>query len=208
MRQILAPGPGSAPSDVLDRGDVEQILRQMADAILTLRWPAEERATPPRPWLIGIYRGGLEVARELADVIALSEGWRPLVGTVDITLYRDDTWLKGPHAMGAQTQLPGDPTGQRIILVDDVLKTGRTVRAALNELVDYGRPEAVRLAVLVDRGGRELPIAADVIGQQLEVPANCSLELNYGPDGRISGARVEARTGAPASGAPRVEKPA
>jgi pyrimidine operon attenuation protein/uracil phosphoribosyltransferase len=188
MRQLLSAG------QVLDRGDLQQILRTMADAILALTWPSGE--SEHKPWLIGVHRGGAQVAKELSDVIALSEGWRPPLGTIDITLYRDDAWLKGPQALpirtvGAATDLPGDPTGRRIVLVDDVLHTGRTIRAALNELVDYGRPEAVRLAVLVDRGGRELPIAADVVGQTLAVARGQSLELQYGPDGRMSGARVE-----------------
>lgn len=192
MRQLLSEGR------LLDRGDVQQILRGMVDAILALQWPADPLpGVTRRPWLVGVHRGGVQVAKELADVIALSEGWRPPIGTIDITLYRDDTWFKAPklvegiRPIGAQTELPGDPTGERIVLVDDVLHTGRTVRAALNELVDYGRPEAVRLAVLVDRGGRELPIAADVVGQRIEVPYGDSLELDYAPDGRIAGARLE-----------------
>jgi pyrimidine operon attenuation protein/uracil phosphoribosyltransferase len=190
MRQLLTAG------QILDRGDLQQILRTMADAILALTWPSGDAAR--RPWLVGVHRGGAQVAKELCDVIALSEGWRPPLGTIDITLYRDDAWLKGPQGLpirtvGAATDLPGDPTGQRIVLVDDVLNTGRTIRAALNELVDYGRPEAVRLAVLVDRGGRELPIAADVVGQALDVEHGRTLELEYGPDGRMSGARVETR---------------
>ena len=192
MRELLNDGR------LLDRGDVQQILRGMVDAILALHWPADPLpGAAGRPWLVGVHRGGLQVARELADVIALSEGWRPPVGTIDITLYRDDTWFKSPRlsdgirSIGAQTELPGDPTGQRIVLVDDVLHTGRTVRAALNELVDYGRPEAVRLAVLVDRGGRELPIAADVVGQHIEVARGETLELDYAADGRIAGARLE-----------------
>lgn len=188
MRAVLSPG------QVLDRGDLQQILRTMADAILGLTWPSG--AADVRPWLVGVHRGGAQVARELCEVIALSEGWRPPLGTIDITMYRDDAWLKGATTprirspLGA-TDLPGDPTGQRIVLVDDVLHTGRTIRAALNELVDFGRPEAVRLAVLVDRGGRELPIAADVVGQVLDVAPGRTLELDYGQDGRMTGARLE-----------------
>lgn len=174
---------------LLDHGDVLQLERALLDGILGLAWPRPGQA---RPWLVGIHRGGAHLARELADAIALSEGWRPPVGTIDVTLHRDDTFLQRPQLAEARTDLPGDPTGQRIVLVDDVLHTGRTVRAALNELLDFGRPEAVRLAVLVDRGGRELPVAADVVGQVCDVPAGSRIELVYGNDGRIHGAEVRA----------------
>jgi len=176
---------------LLDRGDIQQVLRQMADAMLALAWPEDDRlpaAQRPKPWLVGIHRGGVPVARELADIIAFSEGWRPLVGTIDVTMYRDDTWMKGPHAVEGRTELPGDPTGQRVILIDDVLNTGRTIRAALNVLVDFGRPEAVRLGVLVDRGGRELPVAADVIGQSLAIARRESVQLEC--DAQSCAARV------------------
>jgi pyrimidine operon attenuation protein/uracil phosphoribosyltransferase len=172
---------------LLDHGDVLQLERALIDGILALAWPKQGEALP---WLVGIHRGGAQLARELADAIALSEGWRPPVGTIDITLHRDDTFLQRPQLTGARTDLPGDPTGQRIVLIDDVLHTGRTVRAALEELLDFGRPEAVRLAVLVDRGGRELPVAANVVGQTIDVAADATLELVYGPEGRIHGAQV------------------
>lgn len=197
MRQAV-----TATRPLLDRGDLRQVVRQMADAVLALKWPRDAvqappdlplHRQPPRPWLIGIHRGGVQVARELADAIELSEGWRPATGTLDITLYRDDTWLKGPVAVEAETELPGDPTGQRIVLCDDVLYTGRTVRAALSVLLDFGRPEAVRLAVLVDRGGRELPVAADVCGHKLDAPPSDSVELGYDAQGRIADVHFESR---------------
>ena len=177
MQELLTARGGRV---LLDRSDIQQVLRQMADAILALSWPDDDHlpeAERPRPWLIGIHRGGVPVAEELADILSLSEGWRPLVGSIDVTMYRDDTWLKGPAASEGRTNLPGDPTGQRVVLIDDVLHTGRTIRAALNVLVDFGRPEAVRLGVLVDRGERELPIAADVVGQAIQVARNESVQL-------------------------------
>ena len=186
MQELLTP---RASRVLLDRSDIQQVLRQMADAILALAWPNDdslEEAQRPKPWLVGIHRGGLPVAEELADIIALSEGWRPLVGAIDVTMYRDDTWLKGPHAVEGRTELPGDPTGQRVVLIDDVLNTGRTIRAALNVLVDFGRPEAVRLGVLVDRGGRELPVAADVIGQALALPRSDSVQLECDAKGGVA----------------------
>ncbi|MSP91306.1 MAG: bifunctional pyr operon transcriptional regulator/uracil phosphoribosyltransferase PyrR [Myxococcales bacterium] len=168
----------------------------MADAITVLAWPRDGVLAPdarPRPWLVGIHRGGVHVARELADVIALSEGWRPLLGSIDVSFYRDDVWLRGPRATDRGTDLPGDPTGQRIVLVDDVLFTGRTTRAALNVLMDFGRPEAVRLCVLIERGGRELPLAADFAGAHADVGPADSVELHYDADGRIGRVGVEAR---------------
>lgn len=189
MREVVTAG-----RVLLDRADIQQVLRHMADEIVAMEWPADARipaAQRPKPWLVGIHRGGVQVARELADVIALGEGWRPEIGVLDPTLYRDDTWLKGPHAVEAETRLPGDVAGQRVVLVDDVLYTGRTVRAALSVLLDFGRPEAVRLAVLVDRGGRELPVQADVVGHRAQAQPGESFELRYADSGRMAQVVVE-----------------
>lgn len=205
MRQVVGDGANSpadgAPRILLDRADIQVLFRQMADSILTLAWPRDKARSragaaagaqqAPALWLVGIHRGGVQVAKELADAIALSEGWRPLLGGLDITLYRDDAWLRGPQAVETDTQLPGDPTGQRIVLVDDVLFTGRTTRAALSVLLDFGRPEAVRLAVLLDRDGRELPIAPDVVGQVIEIDPRDSLELRYDSIGRVASVVIE-----------------
>jgi pyrimidine operon attenuation protein/uracil phosphoribosyltransferase len=186
VRPVLTPqGPARA---LLARSELPLIIRQLADAVVAIEWP-RDNALPashrPRPWLVGIHTGGVAVARELADAIALSEGWRPELGQLDPALYRDDLWLKGPQAVERTTELPGDVAGRRIVLVDDVLATGRTVRAALNVLMDFGRPEAVRLAVLVDRGGRELPIGPDVAGCTAVVASDDSVELAYDGAGRI-----------------------
>ena len=198
MRPLLKP---DGPDRVLvGRNEVPVLLRQMADAIGALTWPRDDElalAERPRPWLIGIHRGGVHVARELANVLALSEGWRPLVGSIDVSFYRDDVWLRGPRATDRGTDLPGDPTGQRVVLIDDVLFTGRTTRAALNVLMDFGRPEAVRLCVLIDRGGRELPLAADFAAARADVGPADSVELHYDPDGRIGKVGVEARPARP-----------
>ena len=129
--------------------------------------------------------GGVEIARELATVLAVGNKQPPPVGVLDPTLYRDDAWQKGPLAVEARTQLPGDIEGRRILLVDDVLYTGRTVRAALNVLMDFGRPAAVKLAVLLDRGGRELPVHAEVVGQQIVVAAQARVRLRYDASGRV-----------------------
>jgi pyrimidine operon attenuation protein/uracil phosphoribosyltransferase len=117
--------------------------------------------------LIGIQRRGVVLARRLADAIAESESVRVPVGALDISLYRDDLSEVATYPIVRPTELPFDVTGRTVVLVDDVLFTGRTVRAAMDALTDFGRPRAIRLAVLVDRGHRELPIRADHVGRNL-----------------------------------------
>jgi pyrimidine operon attenuation protein/uracil phosphoribosyltransferase len=189
MRQLLTAADLPADARVLlDAQAIEAVLLQMAQQIQAMAWPRDPDLHPserPKPWLCGIQRGGVALAKVLADVIAREYGWMPELGQIDVTLYRDDTWLKGPHAVEGVTRLPGDVSGQRVLLVDDVLFTGRTIRAALNVLMDFGRPEAVRLVVLADRGGRELPVAADLIGHRLEVARHESAELCVDAQGRL-----------------------
>jgi pyrimidine operon attenuation protein/uracil phosphoribosyltransferase len=117
--------------------------------------------------LIGIQRRGVVLARRLADAIAAAEQVRLPVGALDISLYRDDLSELATYPIVRPTELPFDITDRTVVLVDDVLFTGRTVRAAMDALIDFGRPRAVRLAVLVDRGHRELPIRADHVGRNL-----------------------------------------
>jgi pyrimidine operon attenuation protein/uracil phosphoribosyltransferase len=120
--------------------------------------------------LVGIFTNGVPLAARLAELIKASTGQAPDLGTIDITLYRDD--LAGRAApLVRGSELPFALEGRRIVLVDDVLFTGRTIRAALNVLADYGRPRRVQLCVLVDRGHRELPIAADFTGMRTETRA-------------------------------------
>jgi len=114
--------------------------------------------------LVGIQRRGAELAGRIGALIAKSEG-RPIpLGKLDITLYRDDLSAIGPRPVVGETTLPVEVEGRTVVIVDDVLYTGRTVRAALDELADFGRPRRILLCVLVDRGGRELPIQADIVG--------------------------------------------
>lgn len=127
--------------------------------------------------MIGIRRGGVWVAQRLHRRLALDE---PL-GELNIAYYRDDFSQIGMHPSVEPSHLPFTVDGRHVVLVDDVLFTGRTVRAALNEIFDYGRPASVSLAVLVDRGGRELPIQADVVGARLALGAGEHVKLS-GPD--------------------------
>jgi len=127
--------------------------------------------------LVGIQRRGVELAARLAARIAAETGGDVPRGALDITLYRDDLEVVGPRPVVGPTDLPVDIEGRHVWIVDDVLFTGRTVRAALDELADFGRPARIGLAVLVDRGGRELPIQADVVGETVAVEAGGRVEV-------------------------------
>ncbi|MEB3883923.1 bifunctional pyr operon transcriptional regulator/uracil phosphoribosyltransferase PyrR [Lyngbya sp. CCY1209] len=116
--------------------------------------------------LLGIYTRGVPLSQRLANQIALLEQLEVPIGALDITFYRDDLDKVGMRTP-AQTRIPFDLTGKTVVLVDDVIYSGRTIRAALNAVIEYGRPEAIQLAVLVDRGHRQLPIQADFIGKEL-----------------------------------------
>ena len=129
------------------------------------------------PLLIGIHTGGVWIARQLRDRLGLSDP----IGSLDISFYRDDFSRIGLHPRVTPSELPFDIDDRHLILVDDVLYTGRTIRAALDELFDYGRPASVLLAVLVDRGGRELPIRADATGAVITPEAGQQIKLT-GPE--------------------------
>ena len=129
------------------------------------------------PLLVGIHTGGAWIAERLHRALALTE---PL-GTLDISFYRDDFTRVGINPQVKASQLPVNVDDRNVILVDDVLHTGRTVRAALNEIFDYGRPASITLACLIERGGRELPIEAQVVGEHLELTRNQHVKL-LGPD--------------------------
>lgn len=142
--------------------------------------------------LVGIRTGGMHVAERLVELIAGIEEHRPQLGAVDITLYRDDVFTGLPRPEVGPTELPFALEGLTIVLVDDVLFTGRTVRAALDALMDYGRPAQVQLAALVDRGMRELPISADYVGINVETTVDDSVKVFLAEAGEID--RVVLRT--------------
>ncbi|HEY6281131.1 MAG TPA: bifunctional pyr operon transcriptional regulator/uracil phosphoribosyltransferase PyrR [Burkholderiales bacterium] len=132
--------------------------------------------------LIGIHTGGAWIAQKLQQQLGLATP----IGLLDISFYRDDFARIGLHPQVKPSNIPFDVEGLRIILVDDVLYTGRTVRAAMNELFDYGRPASIELAVLIDRGGRELPVFARYSGATLELADNQNIELKKDKEGRLS----------------------
>ena len=127
--------------------------------------------------LIGIRRGGEPIARRLAALLLEIEGISPPVGSVDITLYRDDAATALPNPRIGPSHIPFPVDGRRIVLIDDVVYTGRTIRAALDAILDYGRPRRIELVALVDRGGRELPIHPDYVVKAIEVAEDRLVEV-------------------------------
>lgn len=154
--------------------DAEALLNQLAESMR----PQVSADTA----LIGIHTGGVWLAERLHRALGLKQ---PL-GTIDVSFYRDDYQSRGLHARVKPSEIPFEVADADVILVDDVLYTGRTIRAAINELFDYGRPQRIRLAALVDRGGRELPIAAQFLGAEVKVTATEQIELQKSADGRLS----------------------
>ena len=156
---------------IMDGMRINRALARLASEIV------EENHGAGHLYLIGIQRRGVPLAERLAEKIADLEGERPPVGVLDITLYRDDLSTVGANPIVNRTDLPIDVGGRNVLLIDDVLYTGRTIRAALDALMDYGRPRAVQLAVLVDRGHRELPIQPDYVGLKVETTRDQSVKV-------------------------------
>ncbi len=171
----------------IDRA-VRRVAREIADRARQL---GAERDLA----IVGIRRGGVHLAQRLRKELAAAAGAEPPLGTLDIALYRDDLSEKGAAPVIGPTDVRFPVGGKTIVLVDDVLYTGRTVRAALDELVDFGRPRRVWLAVLVDRGGRELPIAADFAGARLEVADADDVQVRLVEGGAPEDAVVVKRRG-------------
>ena len=153
-------------SVVMTAGDMNRVLSRMASQVV------ENNPDLSNVLLVGIRRRGVPLAERIAARILEVEGTTVATGALDITLYRDDLSTVAETPVINKTELPPNITGLTIILVDDVLYTGRTIRAALDELIDFGRPRRVQLAVLIDRGWRELPIQADYIGKYVTTTDN------------------------------------
>jgi pyrimidine operon attenuation protein/uracil phosphoribosyltransferase len=154
--------------------DADTLLAQLAAAI--------RPTLTPDTAIVGIHTGGVWIAERLHHLLKLAAP----MGVLDISFYRDDFSRIGLHPQVKPSNLPFEIEGRDILLVDDVLFTGRTVRAAMNELFDYGRPSAIRLAVLVDRGGHELPVRPDFVGATVAVPAHQNITLSRLDDGHLT----------------------
>ena len=153
--------------------DAETLCRKLAEEL--------KPAVGAKTAMIGLYTGGAWLAERLHALL----GIRTPLGLMDIAFYRDDYAARGLKHDPKRTKIPFEVNGSELLLVDDVLYTGRTVRAAMNELFDYGRPASISLVVLADRGGRQLPICAQHCGASLQVPAGRRLRLKRAEDGRL-----------------------
>lgn len=158
-------------AEVMDAPAIDRALTRIAHEIVERAKGCQDVV------LVGIRTRGIHLARRLADKIRRIEGTPVPLGVIDITLYRDDLRRRFDHPKLERTEIPFSLTDKRVILVDDVLFTGRTIRAALDGLMDLGRPQSIQLAVLVDRGHRELPIRADYVGRNVPTSLQESVKV-------------------------------
>jgi pyrimidine operon attenuation protein/uracil phosphoribosyltransferase len=171
---------------VLTGTEVDRTLNRLAEEVLLKRPRLDDLV------VVGIRTGGAFLAQRLADKLADRAGKPVRVGILDISLYRDDWTRISNKPLVGKTELPGSIDNQDVLLVDDVFFTGRTVRAALDALIDYGRPRRIELLVLVDRGGREFPIRPDFTGLILELPAKERVNVYLAEMGRTDEVAIEA----------------
>lgn len=158
-------------SALLDAPAIARAIDRISSEIVTLTGGTD------RLVLVGIQRRGVELADRIGACIRERHGLAVEHGALDITLYRDDLNEIGPRPVIGETRLPRTLDGRMVVIVDDVLFTGRTVRAALDQIADFGRPARIGLAVLIDRGGRELPIQADIVGERVEAGAHDRVDV-------------------------------
>lgn len=168
--------------ELMDSEAASRTLKRVATEVVEATGGAKELA------IVGIRRGGVDVADAIAGHVAKERGEAVPTGAIDIALYRDDAATALPDPKIGPSHIPFDVDGRDVLIVDDVLQTGRTIRAAIECLLDYGRPRRIWLAVLLDRGGRELPIAADFVGKKVDVAAGARIDVRLGGQG---GAFVE-----------------
>ncbi len=169
----------------MSAAEMDRTLGRLTDEI------AACHPNPDRMILVGIRTGGAFLAQRLVARLTQRTGQPIRVGVLDITLYRDD-WTQLSHKpLVGKTELPGSIDDQDVVLVDDALFTGRTIRAALDALIDYGRPRRIELAVLIDRGGRELPIQPDFVGQTIELPPGQRVNVYLKEMGRPDAVAIE-----------------
>lgn len=155
------PGPGQPERTVLDDRAIRRALMRIAHEIV------ERTEDPERLYLVGIPNGGVPLSRVLTDNLESLCGFRPPMGILDTTLYRDDLTTRASRPRLRRTEMPSSVDDRVVVLVEDVVNTGRTIRAAMDALMDFGRPSQVRVVALVDRGHRELPIKIDFVGKNI-----------------------------------------
>lgn len=172
---------------IMDRMEIQRALRRISHEIVEKNKGTDKLA------LVGIRTGGVHIARRIALYIKEIEGADIPVGILDITLYRDDLSTRKEQPVVKKTEIPFSIEDKKIILVDDVLFTGRSVRAALDGLIDFGRPKMIQLAVLIDRGHRELPIKADYVGKNIPTSRKELIKVQLEEDGK--GDRVVIKSG-------------
>jgi pyrimidine operon attenuation protein/uracil phosphoribosyltransferase len=163
--------------ELLDKKDIERAITRMAHEII------EKNKGIKTICLVGIQRGGVHIAHRLSAKLREIEGSDLPVGTLDISLYRDDLNVRKDQPVVRRTQVPCEINNKKVVLVDDVLFTGRSIRAAMDAVMDLGRPSAIQLAVLVDRGHRELPIKADYVGKNIPTSMNETVKVELTEDG-------------------------
>ncbi len=165
------------PKELMNKKDIERIISRIAHEII------EKNKGPESVCLVGIQRGGVHLAGRIAEKIKTIELADVPVGSLDISLYRDDLSIRRDHPIVRKTDIPFNINGRKVVLIDDVLFTGRSIRAAMDALMDYGRPAAIQLAVLVDRGHRELPIRADYVGKNIPTSMKEKIDVHLKEDG-------------------------
>jgi pyrimidine operon attenuation protein/uracil phosphoribosyltransferase len=163
--------------ELLDKTDIDRIITRMAHEII------ERNKGIVSLCLVGIQRGGVHIAKRLSSMLESIEGKSIPVGTLDIALYRDDINVRKEQPVVRRTKIDCDIDNKRVVLVDDVLYTGRSIRAAMDAIMDLGRPSAVQLAVLVDRGHRELPIKADFVGKNVPTSKDETVKVQLEEEG-------------------------
>ncbi len=163
--------------ELMNKNDIERALTRIAHEII------EKNKGTEKLCLVGIQRGGVHLAKRLASKIKLIEKKDIPVGALDIAFYRDDLNLRKEQPIVRRTEVPFEVTDLKIILVDDVLFTGRSIRAALDALMDLGRPAIIQLVVLIDRGHRELPIKSDYVGKNIPTSLSETVEVNLVEEG-------------------------
>ena len=180
----MPENPLPEPRQLLDAKDIHRIINRMVEDLAATVDSPDELA------LIGIRTHGATIAQRMHKFLALEYEWEVPLGIIDITLYRDDLDQLDPQPVVRPTRIDFDITNRVVVLIDDVLYTGRTVRCALAEIMDFGRPRAIRLAALVDRGLREIPIQPDIVGVAIETTPDQEVDVRLGEAGEEDGVWV------------------